>query len=224
MNIELLLSLAIIHAVALASPGPDFALVVKVASQESRKTAIAAAVGISIAILMHTILSLTGVSLIIKSSQTLYIIVQMVGASYLAWMGFGAVKGALQHWQTKVSVDNNNTLKLNQLTPTQGFMQGLLTNLLNPKCMIFFIILFSAMITPEVSMLTKLSATIIMLGLSLMWFVFIALILSKPTIQQQVQKAAPAINLVTGLLFITVSTAIMYNLFADVMVFSETTI
>ena len=78
MNIELLLSLAIMHAVALASPGPDFALVVKFASQESRNTAIASAVGISIAILIHTILSLTGVSLIIKSSQTLYIIVALL--------------------------------------------------------------------------------------------------------------------------------------------------
>ena len=114
MNIELLLSLAIMHAIALASPGPDFALVVKFASQESGNTAIASAVGISIAILIHTILSLTGVSLIIKSSQTLYIIVQMIGASYLAWMGFGAVKGALQHWKSKISVDNNQ-LKLNQL-------------------------------------------------------------------------------------------------------------
>ncbi|QUM75943.1 LysE family transporter [Moritella sp. 24] len=223
MNIELLLSLAIIHAVALASPGPDFALVVKLASQESRNTAIASAVGISIAILIHTILSLTGVSLIIKSSQTLYIIVQMVGASYLAWMGFGAVKGALQHWKAKVSVDNNMS-KLNQLTPTQGFMQGLWTNLLNPKCMVFFIILFSAMITPDVSFMTKLVATVIMLVLSLIWFVFIALILSKPAIQQRVKKAAPAINLCTGLLFITVSSAIMYNLLASAMIFSESTI
>lgn len=223
MNIELLLSLAIIHAVALASPGPDFALVVKLASQESRNTAIASAVGISIAILIHTILSLTGVSLIIKSSQTLYIIVQMMGASYLAWMGVGAVKGAIQHWKARVSVDGNQ-LKLNKLTPTQGFMQGLWTNLLNPKCMVFFIVLFSAMITPDVSLMTKLVATVIMLVLSLIWFVFIALILSKPAVQTRVQKAAPAINLVTGLLFMTVSSAIIYNLLDGVMVLSESTI
>ncbi|CAM2852196.1 LysE family translocator [Moritella viscosa] len=223
MNIELLLSLAIIHAVALVSPGPDFALVVRLASQESRSTAIASAVGISIAILIHTILSLTGVSLIIKSSQTLYTIVQMVGAGYLAWMGFSAVKGSLQHWKAKVSV-NSSPFKLNQLTPKQGFMQGLWTNLLNPKAMVFFIILFSAMITPDVSFITKLSATVIMLGLSLIWFVLIALILSKPMIQQRVQKAAPAINLFTGLLFMAVSSAIMYNLLEGVMVLSESAI
>ncbi|MDX2322150.1 MAG: LysE family transporter [Moritella sp.] len=223
MNIELLLSLAIIHVVALASPGPDFALVVKLASQESRNTALASAVGISIAILIHTILSLTGVSLIIKSSQTLYMIIQMLGASYLAWMGLGSVKGALQHWQASESVDSN-TSKLSQLTPTQGFMQGLWTNLLNPKAMVFFIILFSAMITPDVSLMTKLMATVIMLVLSLIWFVFIALILSKPIIQQRVIKAAPAINLCTGLLFMLVSSAIIYNLLEGAMILSESTI
>ena len=138
-------------------------------------------------------------------------------------MGFGSVKDARQHWKAKISVDNNQ-LKLNQLTPKQGFMQGLWTNLLNPKAIVFFIILFSAMITPEVSLLTKLSATVIMLVLSLIWFVFIALILSKPVIQQRVQKAAPAINLFTGTVFIAVSSAIMYNLLAAAMVFSETTI
>jgi len=219
MNIELLLSLAIIHAVGLASPGPDVALVVKLASQESRRTAIASAVGISIAILIHTTLGVTGVSLIIKSSESLYIIVQIIGATYLGWMGFCALKDASKHWKMSVSIDNNQ-LKLNQLTPTQGFMQGLWTNLLNPKAMVFFIVLFSAMITPDVNLMTKLSATIIILVLSLIWFVFIALMLSKPVIQHRMQKAAPAISLFTGILFSVISSAIIYNVLKGTMLLS----
>ncbi len=50
MNIELLMALTLIHLVALSSPGPDFALVVKLASQESRQVAISAAGGIAIAV------------------------------------------------------------------------------------------------------------------------------------------------------------------------------
>jgi threonine/homoserine/homoserine lactone efflux protein len=210
MNIELILSLAIIHAVGLASPGPDVALVVKLASQESRSTAIASAIGVSIAILIHTTLGLTGVSLIIKSSESLYIIVQIIGATYLGWMGICALKDASKHWKTSVSIDNNQK-KLNQLTPKQGFIQGLWTNLLNPKAMVFFIILFSAMITPDVSLLTKFSAAIIILMISLIWFVFIALILSKPVIQQRMQKATSVISLLTGMLFTVISSAIIYN-------------
>jgi threonine efflux protein len=212
MNIELLMTLAIIHSVALASPGPDFALVVKMASQESRKTAIASAAGISVAILVHTILSLTGISLVIKSAEGLFLIVQLAGASYLAWMGINAVKSALQHWQDKPSEQASLTPNI-KITTYQGFLQGLYTNLLNPKAMVFFITLFSTMITPDVGFMTKVFAAIILLVLSLLWFVFIALVLSKPKIQRQVQKAAPMINLFTGILFISVSSVIVIGLF-----------
>jgi threonine efflux protein len=212
MNIELLMTLAIIHSVALASPGPDFALVVKMASQESRKTAIASAAGISVAILVHTILSLTGISLVIKNAAGLFLIVQLAGASYLAWMGINAVKSALQHWQDKPSELATLTQQL-KMTTYQGFLQGLYTNLLNPKAMVFFITLFSTMITPDVGFVTKVFAAIILLVLSLLWFVFIALVLSKPKIQRRVQKAAPMINLFTGVLFISVSSVIVIGLF-----------
>ena len=212
MDIPLLLSLAIIHSVALASPGPDFALVVKMASQESRATAIAGAGGISVAILMHTLLSLTGVSLLIKSSDSLFLIVQLAGASYLSWMGLNAVKGAVQHWKVKLSA-SKHTVSSNGTSPAQGFLQGLYTNLLNPKAMVFFLTLFSAMITPEVSLATKVSAAIILLLLSLCWFVFIALVLSKPVIQQRVQQLTPVINLITGMLFISVAVVIISGLF-----------
>ncbi len=212
MDLTLLASLAIIHSVALASPGPDFALVVKMASQERRVTAVASAVGISIAILLHTLLSLTGVSLLIKSSNTLFIIVQLAGASYLGWMGINAIISTLQNFKAR-HVEKETTKIFNQLTPTQGFMQGLYTNLLNPKAMVFFITLFSAMITPEVNLATKISAAVILLVLSLFWFVFIALVLSKPSIQQTIRKATPVINLLTGLLFVSVAFIIVSGLF-----------
>ena len=183
MELQLLISLAIIHSVALASPGPDFALVVKMASQESRATAIASAVGISVAILLHSLLSVTGVSLLIKSSDLLFVAVQLIGASYLGWMGIGAIRGTISQWRNKASsqdVDNTNHLGL---SIKQGFLQGLYTNLLNPKAMVFFITLFSAMITPDINVITKACAVFIMLILSLIWFIFIALVLSKPLIQ-----------------------------------------
>lgn len=209
MELQLLISLAIIHSVALASPGPDFALVVKMASQESRATAIASAVGISVAILLHSLLSVTGGSLLIKSSELLFVAVQLIGASYLGWMGIGAIRGTISQWRNEASsqvLDNASKLGL---SVKQGFFQGLYTNLLNPKAMVFFITLFSAMITPDINVITKVSAVFIMLILSLSWFIFIALVLSKPLIQLKVKRASPVINLVTGILFISVAVIIV---------------
>lgn len=209
MELQLLISLAIIHSVALASPGPDFALVVKMASQESRATAIASAVGISVAILLHSLLSVTGVSLLIKSSDLLFVAVQLIGASYLGWMGIGAIRGTISQWRNKASSQDLNNASHLGLSIKQGFLQGLYTNLLNPKAMVFFITLFSAMITPDINVITKASAVFIMLILSLIWFIFIALVLSKPLIQLKVKRASPVINLVTGILFISVAVIIV---------------
>ena len=62
MDVSLLVTLAVIHCVALVSPGPDFAIMVKIATSQPRNTAIATAAGISVAILAHTILSLTALA------------------------------------------------------------------------------------------------------------------------------------------------------------------
>lgn len=211
LEYQLLFSLALIHTVALASPGPDFALVVKLATQAQRKTALASAFGLAVAITLHTLLSLTGISLIIKSAESIYIAVQLIGATYLAWMGLGAIREAITHWRDKKQ--QIITTSTRELSALQGFTQGLSTNLLNPKAMVFFITLFSTLISPTVNLETKVAITLLMFLLSLIWFSLIALVLSKPKIQQKMQRATPMINLITGLLFVSVSLVIINGLF-----------
>lgn len=207
MDVQLLISLALIHTIALASPGPDFALVVKLSTQENRAVAIASAAGISVAILAHTLLSLTGLSLIIHSSEQLFILVQIIGATYLAWMGIGAARAALSHWRDPVALEKAQQSE--GLSVKNGFLQGLYTNLLNPKALVFFITLFSTLITPQVSLLTKSVAAILLFTLSMMWFSFIAMVLTKPRIQIKLKQATPIINLLTGFVFISVALVII---------------
>ncbi|EGT3627737.1 LysE family translocator [Morganella morganii] len=231
MDLSLLLTLAVIHSVALISPGPDFAIMVKIATQQSRSTAIAAAVGISIAILAHTILSLTGVSLLIKSSHTLYLLVQIVGASYLAWMGFGALRAGLAILaKRKASASTNAGTNVDALSADvegaasiagglggamsrrQGFLTGLYTNLLNPKALVFFLTLFSALITPSVTTSTKIASAVLLLSLSLAWFGFLAVMLSKEQVQLKLQRLTPIIDAIIGVIFMSVALAIYANL------------
>ncbi|MDT3335166.1 LysE family transporter [Shewanella sp. SP1S1-7] len=235
MDLSLLLTLAVIHTVALISPGPDFAIMVKIATQQPRGTAIAAAVGISMAILAHTILSLTGVSLLIKSSHTLYLLVQIVGASYLAWMGFGALRAGLAILaKRKASASTNAGTKVDALSADvecaasiagglggamsrrQGFLTGLYTNLLNPKALVFFLTLFSALITPSVTTSTKIAAATLLLSLSLAWFGFVAVMLSKAQVQLKLQRLTPIIDAIIGVIFMSVALAIYANLLLTV--------
>ncbi|MBO2675539.1 LysE family translocator [Shewanella algae] len=243
-DLHLLLTLGTIHLLALASPGPDFALILKIASREQRSTALAAAVGISLAILVHTVLSLTGVSLAIQSSHTLFVLVQLFGALYLGWMGLGAfgvqawLKRALaarplaeaqtnelptsraaindanakQGEELNNRVDNEPGKSASAMSATAGLLLGLSTNLFNPKALVFFLTLFSTLITPEVNSQTKLLAAILLPLLSVIWFAMLAMLLSHARVQQRLLRFGHYIDYLCGAIFLAVSVAILLRL------------
>ncbi|MBV7317217.1 LysE family translocator [Shewanella sp. NIFS-20-20] len=219
MDLPLLITLALVHSIALVSPGPDFAIIIKTASQQTRAAAIACAFGIATAILVHTILSLTGVSVVIARSELAYLSVQVLGACYLAWIGIGALRGAYGSWQrpsvpesAQTSAGDQPHNSLVPMTRRQGFFIGLYTNLLNPKALIFFITLFSALMTPEINIATKTAAAIILFSLSILWFVSLAVLLSKANIQARLQRISPYIDLTTGIVFVVVAASILWQL------------
>ncbi|MDD8059685.1 MULTISPECIES: LysE family translocator [Shewanella] len=218
MDITLLASLAVIHLVALMSPGPDFAIVVKMAAQQTRLTAMYCALGIAVAILVHTLLSLMGISVMIQQSPLAYVVVQLIGSGYLAWMGFGALMSAINTIKLKrqpaqvVTTQCDNVAKMSSF---KGFKIGLYTNLLNPKALIFFITLFTVLITPQVGNSTKIAAAVLLFSLSFVWFGLLALVLSKPRIQQKLLAANSIIDLLVGIIFITVAVTIASNIISN---------
>ncbi|RPA61918.1 LysE family translocator [Shewanella frigidimarina] len=222
MDMTLLAGLAVIHIVALMSPGPDFAIIVKMATQQTRLTALYCALGIAVAILIHTFLSLMGISVMIQQSHVAFMAVQLIGSSYLAWMGYGALKSAITSIISKRrNVDTpsmqQNVAKAALVSSLKGFKIGLYTNLLNPKALIFFITLFSVLITPLVNYQTKIAATVLLFVLSLAWFSLLALILSKPRVQQKLLAANTVIDLLVGIIFIAVAVTIANNIIHQII-------
>lgn len=148
MFTSLFLTIGLIHLIALASPGPDFALILRTSLH--RPTALGAALGIALAILVHATLSLTGISLLIAEHPWLFMTVKVVGALYLGWLGWGALKAA---WHSSAE------LALRAGGEAQGWrkgvQRGIATNLLNPKALLFFMGLLAAMVTPQVDGLTR---------------------------------------------------------------------
>ncbi|MCL1065482.1 LysE family translocator [Shewanella olleyana] len=233
MDFALLSTLAVIHCLALISPGPDFAIIVKTSTQQSRQTALMCATGISVAILLHSLMSLLGISLMIQQSEIAYLAVQLIGVSYLAYMGFGAISSVLtsNNFQSKnefknpteenqnaetSKVDKEDKLVANrqfkEIKPSKGFQLGLYTNLLNPKALIFFITIFTVLVTPQVTIETKVASAALLFSLSVIWFCFLAIMLTKPIIQKRMVKGSKAIDAITGVIFMGVAITILISL------------
>lgn len=95
-EITILTTLAVVHFVALMSPGPDFALVVQNATRYGRQTGLYIALGLSCGILLHSILSLTGISYLVHQQPTLFALLQLAGGSYLFYLAMAPLKRAGQ--------------------------------------------------------------------------------------------------------------------------------
>src|SRR5689334_4085924 len=85
---------AVAHLLAVASPGPDFALVLKQSLSHGRRIAICTSLGIGAAILVRVTYSLLGLGLLIRGSETWFNVVKYAGAAYIAWLGIQALRSA----------------------------------------------------------------------------------------------------------------------------------
>ena len=170
--------IAVVHLLAVASPGPDFAIILKQSIRYDRRTAVFTSFGIATGILLHVTYSLVGIGLIIASDERLFTALKYIAASYfcyIAWYGLRAKKPD----------DNNNELRVsssedisNQIpSAKKAFFTGFLINGLNVKATLFFVSLFSVIIAPETPFSIKLSYGLYMTLATAVWFVFLSYLL-----------------------------------------------
>ncbi|END2490471.1 LysE family translocator [Vibrio vulnificus] len=210
-ELTILLTLASVHFIALMSPGPDVALVVQNASRYGRQTGLFIALGLSVGILLHSLLSLTGVSYLVHQQPMLYALLQLLGGSYLLYLGIGALRSVLRHWR-QPSVNPTATQRQDDLnTKRQAFLKGFATNILNPKALVFFVSLLSSLIPATMSLSGKATAVMILFALSFLWFASLAWALSGRRMQQHLYKASVYIDGICGILFCLIGVGILYN-------------
>ncbi|MEZ8282983.1 LysE family translocator [Vibrio splendidus] len=211
-EVTILITLASIHFIALMSPGPDFALVVQNATRHGRQTGLYIALGLSCGILLHSLLSLTGISYLVHQQPTLFAIIQLAGGSYLLYLGYGALKATwqiIQNHDDDADIVNSNDLILTN--KRQAFSKGFATNILNPKALVFFISLMSSLVPADMSLSGKGFALIILFGLSLFWFSLLAWMLSTKALQKKLSEATVYIDGLCGVVFSLIGVSILWR-------------
>lgn len=196
-ELSVLLTLAAVFAIALVSPGPDVALVVRTSLHQGRRAGLASALGLACGILLHTTLVLTGVSLLLSRTPVLFAILQALGALYLAWRGDGQpgrLDGALPP------------------SPLGPWLRGVATNLFNPKALVFFIALLGSLIPAQMSLGGKLAVAALLFGMGACWFGLLSLTLTRPALQARLLRAVPWLDAACGVVFLLVAAAILEHL------------
>ncbi len=111
-------------------PGPDMAYVMAQTLSRDKKGGIASVLGISAGIFIHTMIAACGLSILLMKSATCFWIIKVAGACYLLYLGLKLLTA-----QAKLTTPNS----IAQGEILYVFKQGFLTNLFNPKIILFFI-------------------------------------------------------------------------------------
>ena len=131
-------TIVLLHLFAVASPGPDFLLVTRQSLRFGRTVAIWASAGIATGIIFHSFIAITGVSLLISSNPDFFNWLKMIAAVYIAYLG-------CLSFFAKPNPLNNENRKHNE-NYLGSYVLGLITNILNPKAILFFITLFTVVV------------------------------------------------------------------------------
>ncbi len=171
--------IVLVHLLAVASPGPDFAMVLRQSIVSGRRPAIYTSIGIGAGILVHVCYCLLGLGLVISSSLVLFNLLKLVGAAYLFYVGWHSLRAR--------PADSAGIDVVRLTVPpsaAQALRIGFLTNLLNPKATLFFLSLFSLVIKPQTPLWIQLGYGVYMALATGLWFSALSLFLTRPAVQR----------------------------------------
>ena len=190
-----LLTIAVVHLLALASPGPDFLFVSQTAASRSRAQAMAGVAGITLGIAVWAALALLGLHLVMARLAWLQRAVAVAGSAYLIWLGLQLLRSAWTRAGRAAVV---------RLAPDawRSLRAGLLTNLSNPKALVYFGSVFSVLVGPAVGTGTRWMIGVLVVGETLAWFALVALCFGLPAVRGVYLRMARWIDAVAGAVFV----------------------
>jgi threonine/homoserine/homoserine lactone efflux protein len=142
ISAHLLFMFVIALIIVCALPGADMALVMQTSMSRGAKSGFAAACGLGISRATHVTLSACGLAALLHNAPWLYEIVRYAGAVYLTWV-------AVQIFRAPVFALPENAPATGSRSRRADFVKGLLTNLLNPKALLFCSVLLPQFIRPQ---------------------------------------------------------------------------
>jgi threonine/homoserine/homoserine lactone efflux protein len=138
MEFQTVLSFLIASSLLTIMPGPDIIYVLTQSISNGKKFGVITALGLVSGIIVHTSLIALGVSNLLIQSETLFLIIKILGALYLFFLAFKVYKSPVN-----ITISEKEIVKGNFITL---FKTGFWMNVLNPKVSLFFLAFFPGFI------------------------------------------------------------------------------
>lgn len=192
-----IIAVGIITILAVISPGPDFAMVTRLALARGRRAGVFCAIGIGSGVSVHLTYTLIGLGVIFANNVWVLTSLRYLGAAYLIWLGLSTLWPDIQALFGKRNkvIDANSVPTApgpdhNQNRRTSGsgsaFWIGFACNALNPKTMLFIVSLFSQVISPDTPVVQEVGYGVYIAACHMIWFALVATALTLPSVQARI--------------------------------------
>ncbi len=192
--IDVLAAISVIWFLAHLSPGPDFLVTVRVAMTQTRAAALRTVSGITVGTVIWCVAGFFGIHALFASTPGLYLALKYAGGAYLAYLGIRMVVAGLKPAKDDAAPP--------PMSASSAFRLGLFTNLANPKAALFTASVFAATLPPDPPATLGLAATVVMTLISVVFYGFLAVVLTTPRAAAAYARAQRWIDLVAGGAFV----------------------
>ncbi|QGZ32305.1 LysE family transporter [Stutzerimonas stutzeri] len=190
-------TVALVHLLAVASPGPDFAVVVRESVTRGRHSGCWTAIGVGSGILLHVGYSLLGIGLIVSQSIVLFNLFKWLAAGYLLYLGVQALRAR------PVAVgDLTRADSAAAQSRRRAFTVGFITNGLNPKATLFFLSLFTVVIDPHTPLAVQAGYGVYLAFATGLWFCLVAWLFSRERVRAGFARLGHWFDRITGAVLI----------------------
>ncbi|OLO02755.1 LysE family translocator [Salinicola socius] len=200
-----LIVITFVHLLAAASPGPDFVLVTQQTLNHGKRIGLLCSLGIALGLSIHIVYSAFGLAAVIANSAEALWAIKLLGGAYLFYLGVKGLRSRPAF--TEASPGAVAVLPPRSALRTVGM--GFLCNALNPKAPIYFVSLFTIVLSPSMPLyqIAIYGAWIMLIQLG--WFSAVALLLSTPPIHRAFKRFSHWIDRVLGVAMIALGIKVL---------------
>ena len=199
------LTMALVHLLAVASPGPDFAIVVRESVTHGRTAGTWTALGVGAGILVHVTYSLLGIGLIVAQSAVLFNLLKWLAAAYLLYLGVKALRSG------PAVAERGAPQPETARNPRGAFASGFITNGLNPKATLFFLSLFTLVINPHTPLLIQAGYGIYLACATAAWFSLVAMLFSHARVRSGFARMGHWFDRLMGVVLVGLAVRLVFS-------------
>lgn len=179
-------------------PGPNFVAVVHKAVSSTRVAALAMVAGIVVVNLFWATCAILGVGIVFATFPWAALVAKVVGAAYLIWFGGNLIRKAQSGAAGAAALAGAEDVIPAEQGLRQAFVEGFLTNIVNPKSMAFFAAVFAAATPAHVSWPTFAAMLTVVGVVASSWYSMVAIVMSHPGIAAKYRRGKVWMDRICG--------------------------